>query len=75
MFEFLEELSASLTGLATRELNVLKDLKVGFFTWPITGYAEVFFMSLLSVLTDTPEKRGRGYSVRNRGSVVLCEEG
>ncbi|XP_057486200.1 probable thimet oligopeptidase [Actinidia eriantha] len=27
VFEFLEELSASLTGLATRELNVLKDLK------------------------------------------------
>ncbi|GFZ21176.1 zincin-like metalloproteases family protein [Actinidia rufa] len=48
VFEFLEELSASLTGLATRELNMLKDLK---------------------------KKRGRGSSIWNRGSVVLCEEG
>jgi len=31
VFEFLEDLSASLSDLAMRELNVLKDYKVSFF--------------------------------------------
>lgn len=30
VFEFLEDISDNLTDLATRELTILKDLKVGF---------------------------------------------
>ncbi|THF95744.1 hypothetical protein TEA_002776 [Camellia sinensis var. sinensis] len=56
VFEFLEELSASLTDLATRELSMLKDLKVFEFLEELSASLTDLATRELSMLKDLKKK-------------------
>lgn len=70
VFEFLEDISASLNDMATRELTMLKDLKVEYLR-PIFSCANficlhvICLMFLISWCLDVSEGRGRRTSIWN----------
>lgn len=74
VFEFLEDISASLTNMADRELTILKDLKVQKCSVDL-GWTVIFFnCTILWCFVLVSEKRGRRCPFWNRGSVVLHKD-
>lgn len=63
VFEFLEDISNSLTGAATMELSMLKDLKVRISFLVPTGL--ICFMADCVLSYVVSEKRGRRPSIWN----------
>lgn len=72
VFEFLENISDSLTDLAAKELASLKDLKV-------SSVSQMFFHNMVSCHLlgsfETSEARGRRKSIWHWGFIILCQKG